>query len=142
MERKEQRNRESIYDEFKIHYFRLADKVIDWYPSGKNEIVVVLDDGAKLRFDWITKTCQAINKLERSYLEDEDVWKNNFSKRLNLKMRNSCITQERLAHETGISFVTINKYATGKSIPSVLNLERIAEALECSMYELTGNPID
>ena len=134
---------ESIFNDFESHYFRLADKVINWYPSGKNEIIIVLDDGCVLRFDWITKYCQNIIESEEDdYMKDEDSWKNNFANRLNQRMKNIFYTQERLAAETGISFVTINKYAKGKSIPSVYNLEKIARALKCSMYELTGNPID
>lgn len=134
---------DSILNEFKIHYFRIADKVVDWYPSGRNEIIVILDDGRRLIFDWLSKRCYDIDQSSSSdYIEDETDWINNFSNRLHSKMINSCYTQERLASETGISIVTINKYVKGKSIPNSYNLSKIARALKCSVCELTSTPID
>ena len=130
-----------ILNDFERNYVELIDKVIDWYPSNRNEIVVTLDDNRRLVYDWLSKKCYEIVNINNSKFEDENTWKNNFARRLTLKIRNTCYTQERLANETGISIVTINKYATGKAIPNACNLEKIASALNCSIYELTSAPI-
>ena len=128
-----------ILEDFERTYKHLEKDIINWYPSGRNEIVLELNDGRRVTYDWLTKKCYYINNDD---VTDEESWRNNFAERLANKMRKKCYTQERLSDETGISRVTINKYVNAKAIPSVYNLEKIIKALNCSMHELTGKPID
>lgn len=128
-----------ILDDFERTYKHLEKDIVNWYPSGRNEIVLELNDGRRVIYDWITKKCYYTNNDD---ITDEESWRNNFAERLVNKMRKKCYTQERLSDETGISRVTINKYVNAKSIPSVYNLEKIIKALNCSMHELTSKPID
>lgn len=132
-----------ILEDFTRNYYMFEERVRDWYPSGRNEIIVILDDGCKLRYDWLSKTYYEITNTKYSDpCEDEKTWRTNFAERLSLKIKNTCYTQERLAVETGISMVTINKYTKGRAIPSAYNLMKIARALKCSITELTEPPID
>ena len=55
-------------------------------------------------------------------------------------MNEKCIGQEALSEITGISKVTISGYVNGKSLPSLYNADRIAEALSISIDKLLDFP--
>lgn len=59
-----------------------------------------------------------------------------FQIRLRQLMATKGFNQIRLADETGISKILINKYINGKTVPSILNLMKIARALGCTLDEL------
>ena len=130
-----------ILEDFEHTYKHIEKDVIDWYPSGRNEIVLELNNGRRIVYDWLTKKCYPISENDED-LMDEETWKNIFAERLSDKLRKKCYTQERLSDETGISRITINKYVNAKAIPSIYNLEKIIKVLNCSIHELTSTPID
>ena len=136
-------------EEFAMHYPSLADRVVDWYPCGQFEIVVKLDNGRRMLFRWIDKSCYKVMNNEdlitlytaEDYDEeyiDEETWRNNFAAKLNEKIRVNCMDQGLLAERTGISQVMISKYLNAKATPSFYRIEQIARALKCSVSEL-GN---
>lgn len=128
---------EPIYDDFVQRYPELVEQMIDWYPSGQLEIAIRLKTGQKYIYDWLENLLVKIHDPDDMTKETEEEWEIKFSNNLKRKLRNVGMTQDLLAFETGISVVTINKYINGKSIPSAYNLRKIANALKCSLYELT-----
>lgn len=128
---------EPIYDDFIQRYPELVEQMIDWYPSGQLEIAIRLKTGQKYIYDWLENLLVKIHDPDDMTKETEEEWEIKFSNNLKRKLRNVGMTQDLLAFETGISVVTINKYTNGKSIPNAYNLRKIANALKCSLYELT-----
>ena len=128
---------EPIYDDFVQRYPELVEQMIDWYPSGQLEIAIRLKTGQKYIYDWLENLLVKIYDPDDMTKETEEEWEIKFSNNLKRKLRNIGMTQDLLAFETGISVVTINKYTNGKSIPNAYNLRKIANALKCSLYELT-----
>ena len=128
---------EPIYDDFVQRYPELVEQMIDWYPSGQLEIAIRLKTGQKYIYDWLENLLVKIYDPDDMTKETEEEWEIKFSNNLKRKLRNVGMTQDLLAFETGISVVTINKYTNGKSIPNAYNLRKIANALKCSLYELT-----
>lgn len=126
---------DSIFEDFEFNYPNIANRVIDWYPSGRMEIVVTLDDNTKRYFNFLDKTIRHAFDGESEY-ESEDDWRQMFARKLKKKMHDSFITHPELSELTGISTVTLSKYVSGKSTPSTYNIQKIARALNCSVYEL------
>lgn len=124
----------SIYYEFCRSYPDLAEDIVDWYPSAQNEIVLKLRGDVRYSFDLYCNLHKIYDRTETDDISDDE-WKKSFSKKLNEKLCVMNMTQEELAHRTGISQVTISKYIRGLSIPSCTNMRRIARALKSNTSE-------
>lgn len=128
-----------VYDMFYEDYPDLADAMIDWYPSGQMEITIKVEGGKKYTYDMLTRMAYQIRDDE--YLDGElteEEWRHMFADNFNRKLRRIGMSQDRLSDMTGISKITISKYATGKATPSSYNLRKIVRALNCSINELTN----
>ena len=66
---------------------------------------------------------------------NEDVYKKEFGRRLIRIIKRKGFTQKELSELTGISERTLTRYICGKSIPSLLHIDKIARALNCSVDE-------
>jgi hypothetical protein len=131
---------EPIYREFEERNPCIADRVIDWYPSGQREITVRTDNGNKFSYTMIPSGLVkplAYRGVEREPLSEQE-WRIEFSTRLSRKMRLLGITSDTLSERTGISRVTISKYLNCKSTASGHNIDLIARACMCSTTELIG----
>ena len=63
-------------------------------------------------------------------------------KRIRAKRRALQLTQEKLAERAGLSFAFIGHIERGTRIPSFNTVCKIADALDCSLYELAGREYD
>lgn len=61
-----------------------------------------------------------------------------FAKGFNTVLKEKNLTAYRVAKETGISQGLMNEYKSGKKIPTVQNLVKIADFLNCSIDVLVG----
>ena len=127
-----------VLEEFKLYFPGLASKTVHWYPSGRHEITVKLQDRTKFIFNFIGKTVRRIPLSDEDLQEmPEDHWRKEFSIRLQTILSDRGWSQCDLAERTGISQVSISKYMNGKVLPNSYTTMRIARALECSVTELT-----
>ena len=128
-----------VLNSFKMHYPEMYEQMIDWHPSARLQIAVKLNTGRYITYDLVDDIIR-INYDPYAVNDElnEDLWRDNFAKRLNNLMRTGGITQSRLSDITGISMVTLSKYMNGKAIPSGYNIYRISRALKCSVAELTS----
>ena len=69
-------------------------------------------------------------------LLDETEWLNIFSGNLASLLDETGMTQRELSEATGISKGTINKYINKRQFPNVINIIKIARALDCDPSEL------
>lgn len=129
---------EPILKDFSIYHPKDFENIIDWYPSGQTEITIKLKDGTKKTYNWLANEVRNVYPRPTNQLSDDD-WKRMFSNRLRHKLMNLGIQQQQLSDETGISYVTINKYIKGKAIPNAINISRIAKVLHCSVDELVDD---
>ena len=132
----------NVINDFERHYPKIAEEVIDWYPVNQNEIIVKTRDGSKYTYTFVgNKLIQFYDSNDKNEF-DEATWKDEFSNRLQRKMLTLHITQDELSVRTGISKVSLSRYMNGKASPSAYNLQRIADALYCSVSELmNGKPV-
>ena len=60
----------------------------------------------------------------------------NFGKNLKELRINAVISQKELSEKSGIAQEMISRYETGKYIPTIKNVYKLATALECSADDL------
>jgi transcriptional regulator with XRE-family HTH domain len=46
------------------------------------------------------------------------------------------LTQDQIAERVGVDIATVSRYETGTTLPSLVTLEMLADALHCTMAEL------
>ena len=129
----------SIIEETLLRNFEMLDpfaysRMVSYEMPDKFSLIVTLDDGRKLLFDDIADSTRYLNLDPDSMTEDEML--NEFRYRLKHAMSIRGYNQIRLSEETGISEVMISRYLTGVSVPSFLNVMKIAKVLKCSLDEL------
>lgn len=95
------------------------------------DLVVTLQDGSKWLFDGFTNSIRGlpVNSME---LTDEEIARE-FRFRFNSMMERHGMTQERLSGMTGIAQCTLSNYSRGTRVPNIINLDKIAKALDCSV---------
>lgn len=128
---------EPVLNSLEERYPNIAKRIVDWYPVGRNEIMVKTDDGDRSIFNYIGASLRKLNFDNDTTGITEEQWRNEFSKRLCTKMSSSGMAQWQLARLTGISEMTISKYMNGRSTPSAYNIRKLAIALNCSVQELS-----
>lgn len=129
----------SIYDEFMDNYPRMASNAIDWYPSGRSEIIIVMSDRSKVVYNGNTQRFSFVRCTDDEYPNlTEQEWRCKFASKLYEKMTDQCINQKELAELSNMSQKTISKYLNAIATPSTYNLDRIARVLNCSISELTN----
>ena len=116
----------------------VEDRIKDCWVSGDREITVLTYDGKVFKYDDVAKCCSAYKTLEDMMRPpaNEDEWRRKFSFKLYRTMMAKLKSQEDLAYESGLSQSVISKYMNGKSTPSVYKLQKIADALGCSVSDL------
>ena len=124
----------TIWDDFLDYFPSLSSEIVDYYRSGKYEITLVLNDGRKRYYNYLNKTLQTIGP--RDVECDDETWKRDFAIVLKRKMKDRFMTQKILADRSGITTVSINGYINGRTMPTARNIQRLADALECSVSEL------
>lgn len=131
---------EELFEEYKLYNLGAVENVVDYYKFDADELMVVLDDGRKVLFDNFDKTFRYIRPNTSSDTMDEEQWRIEFARRLIKKMNRRGFTQKLLAEQTGISALMIHKYVSGKSTPSIYNVEKIARALNYSVSDFLNFP--
>ena len=129
---------DAIFERMSKMFPSIHKRVVDWYPSSRSEIVVILDDGVKMAYESFDDTIRTIKSGSiSSEVVNEASYRKKFSDALRYQMRLSGIMQYELAEQTGISVQTLSKYLKGMGTPSAFNLIRIANVLGCPVSKLT-----
>lgn len=102
------------------------------------ELLIKYPDGTIKVYDDIDKSIRIICHSREDISEDiyEDIWKREFARRIKWRMQRKGYTQEELAAEVGTSQTMINRYLTGKTIPSFYMVTRLATVLDCTPNDL------
>lgn len=130
----------NIVEESLLRNFEMLDpiaysRMVSYEMPDKFSLIINLNDGRKLLYDDLTDTTRYLKDLNTNDLTDDDMM-NEFRYRLKHAMIIRGFNQNMLSEETGISQVMISRYLTGVSVPSILNVMKIARALKCSLDEL------
>ena len=123
---------------FSLYFETLANKAVEYnYDNDSQELIVKLDDGRIIAYDEYSKRYRLLPR-DGACLSEED-WKVEFGKRLKRIMWVKGISQTDLSDRTGIGQTLISRYISGKTTPSVYNVNKIARALNMTVDGLTYN---
>ena len=130
---------EGAYEEFEVNFPHLVNKVIGWCPNSRYELIIDLEDGDEVIYDFMSKSIRRYKGRFNDTDEygEEDKWLLEFSRRLKNQMARQGIPRWELSRMTGISEVMISKYTNAKAAPSSFKTKLIARALSCSSSYLT-----
>lgn len=124
------------FESLENDYPDIIDEIVDWYPSGYQEITIKDQNGVKKTYNWITGNLRVTYDPSYTRTVSEEEWRKVFSDRLHNRLYSLGMSQETLSEITGISRVTLSKYFNGKATPSAYNSKKLAEALKCPIGEL------
>ena len=124
-----------IYKEFQLMFPSIAEHAVSWDPINEIEIRIHLDDGMEMRYDRLSKCARRVIYHEDDDI-DEKVWRREFARNIDRRMRQLGINQMILSERSGISQITISKYMNCSATPSTYNTRRLAKALECDYNDL------
>lgn len=129
-----------VFEEFKRMCPWAAGKVKKWYSTEDMVIVIELNDGSAIQYDYILKTFRSapsLNELkEKCAPNTEEKWRREFAIRLYKKIRIKGISLDELSWVSGVSVGSISNYVNGVSTPTVYNVRKLADALGCKVGEL------
>ena len=129
----------SIIEESLLRNFEMVDpssysKMVSYKMPDKFSLIVTLDDGRNLLYDELSNSTRYLNNNPDCISEDKMMFE--FQFKLHRKMIMLGYDRVRLSEETGISSSMIGRYLNGTSIPSVINIMKIANVLQCGVDEL------
>lgn len=130
---------EDAFEQFRLRCPMWVDKAVKYVPRHETIIRVYLENGDYVDYDTRNETYRYISKdrlRERSTITDENC-RSVFAKNLHELMRARLISQQELTERSGISQAMLSKYLREKSTPTLTNIKKIAQALDCGIEELT-----
>lgn len=130
---------EDAFEQFRLRCPMWVDKAVKYVPRHETIIRVYLENGDYVDYDTRNETYRYISKdrlKERSTITDENC-RSAFAKNLHELMRARLISQQVLTERSGISQAMLSKYLREKSTPTLTNIKKIAQALDCGIEELT-----
>lgn len=129
---------ETLLNDFEKRYPWMYKKLDSHYYDEKRwyEIRIYLNDNKKYVYDNLDKFPHPIIEFEKPDELSNELWLKGFSDKIHSQLRKNRITQYDLAEIVGISPVTLSRYLTYKSMPSVIVVHQIAIALNCAVDDL------
>ena len=125
---------EYVLKNFQFYHRTLADKMIDCHETKFGEMIIDLNDGRRVLYNDFDQSVRTLPTNNRMMTENE--FDNEFAHRLRYIMLIRRITQKDISEETGIAQPVISRYVSGKTMPSMYNLHKLAQALDCSVDDL------
>lgn len=130
-----------IFREFCIWNPGMEDKVTSWYATGRNfSIIIVMSNGIRYLYNFNRPM-----QLER--LPDEPMkdiqdesraeQQEDFSRALRRTMDDAMENPTSLSFKANIPRTTLYSYLNGTSMPNIYTAMQIADALGCTVYDLT-----
>lgn len=123
-----------FYENLEFSYPHVTERMVDAYQDDQYGWILVLEDGTKLLYDFISLRVRALPSDPANMSEEE--YAEQFSFRLRRMMTVRGITQCDLADMIGKSQGIISRYTRGESLPMTYTLYQIARALDCSVDDL------
>lgn len=124
-----------MFDNFREMFPTIAEKVIDWWPSGREEITVRLSNGSSMVWRDVDRSARNVRVSVDGLTEE--LWRKNFSYKLRDALASSGKTSQDVADEIGISRQMFSRYLNSRATPSYFVLDKLARVLRCTISDLT-----
>lgn len=129
-----------IYSSFEMNFPSFAERATSWWPSGRSEITVKLDDGYKMAYDIFDGCIRRVPQVTDPEMISEEEWRKHFANRLRELMWREGFDSKTMADELGISVQMMSRYSNARSTPSITLIYKMCRLLKCSVRELTEIP--
>lgn len=122
--------RDVLLKSLEEEYPYVYSQIKDYTAISKSDLMLYTNSGSVCIYDYLDRKIVVL--LEPGEPYTEDVYRQEFARRLRKAMMLSGMTQYDLAMATGLSQSVISKYVRGKATPSIFSMEKIVEALNCT----------
>ena len=123
---------DTMYEDLKEYFPAIAADVTSYYAMSDRKLCVNLSDNSKVVYDIYRKTLRIFapkRGLTVNVLEDETEWKRLFGENLKKKIKENGYSCTQLADALGIHRNALNHHMNGVTMPTVVNLAKIAHFL-------------
>ena len=131
---------ERLIERFKNYYPYLYEQVIDWWPSGRMDITVKLEDGLLFEYSSADNTIRKINSDNN--VKDSETLRKEIGRHLQKVILTRGIPQSHIAEKVGITEAMLSRYIHGTSMPGVDKLYSIASVLGCRVADILNDTVD
>ena len=134
---------DEMFENFKSALPLAAEKAISLYGSGRDEIVITLNDGYKVVWNDLTQSARYLPPREDKIGEEfnEELWRKRFGQRLEqVMLRRGGMSSQDFADAIGVSRAMLSRYLNGHSTPSHFIIKKMARVLGCPVSDLTDFP--
>lgn len=134
---------DDMFENFSLMFPLAAEKAVSLYGSGRDEIVIILNDGYKFVWNDLTQSGRYLPPREDKLSEEfnEELWRKRFGARLEQAMlRRGGISCQAFAEAIGVSRAMLSRYLNGHSTPSHFIIKKMARVLGCPVSDLTDFP--
>ena len=122
-------------------YPHIWKRVLYWYPSKNDRIVLVMPYRERKLYDILKDTVYDISEDMNIFESfDEELLIYEFAKALKQILKDRGISQAELARRVGVSPQAVSKWVNRKGLPDVVMLVKISNALAVSVAELIDFP--
>lgn len=127
-----------MFEYFIANHTNYKNAVDCYYLSGRFELTIELINGDIIYYDiadeMITKYLTKDKRKDVTDMSDDE-YRCMFSSTLKRKLYDLRMTQRDLADVTDINEMSISNYINGKTIPTFINMAKIAKALKCDVVD-------
>ena len=127
---------ETSLQKFTESYQYLYNDMAGWEQYNDREFLVTLNDGSTYLFDGVRQLARHVRLVDNSSNLTNEEWLKGFSDLLKERLRRKHIRQYELAKLIGVTPRTVNRYIACESMPPLQIVQRIAEAVGCSVDDL------
>lgn len=124
----------SIIESFRHEYPTLDENAVNYRELGNMNLLVEYENGSAIVYNDFGKTFRRLPNGLANMTDEERQCE--FGERLRYAMYMKGMTQGELSYQTGITQAVISRYVTGKAKPGFINIDKICQALGCSMDDL------
>lgn len=132
-------NNDFLLEMFKRNNEIYRNRIVDYRFLNDNEILVRLDDGTQILYDYILNGKRYI-KYKGKLTDEEN--KKEFRFRLRAMILHSGISQKDFAERIGITEVSLSRYLNGQRIPTFVILKKMANVLHCKVDDFYFEPLE
>lgn len=131
----------TVYDNFFIdfmdYYGGDGHDIIRWEPYDKLMICIYYDNGNKAYYDAVGGVVKNVGRRQEGvrFVDDELIMRR-FAWRLRSAINASSLSRAEICELTGISNGSLSGYLSGRTVPNLLFVYKLAIVLDCPLEDL------
>lgn len=121
-----------VFEKLEMYHSNISSKLEEYEVNG-SVLIGVMNNGRKVQYDSLRDNVRYLPDDPINMTDEE--YKAEFAHRVRYAMLKEGINQLELANLSGVPQGVLSGYLSGKNMPSLSNIAKIATALHCSADE-------